>query len=91
MAYKPIAQPYVVLWNYESWREGMNEELSSWLRENASGQVNLFCPDHPKAIIVTLDDDQRDLEIRRFDTTICCMFENVQDALRFKLTWCGNE
>lgn len=80
-----IAQPYPVLW---VWQRDKEVELVEWMRANLTGKHEGFwLAGSSQKLVIDMEDgiDHWRIEGGMF----LWMFENVRDALLFKLTWGG--
>lgn len=88
MAYRPIPNPYVVLWHYnhEQW-----DEVASWLTDNMEGYFFFASFGQGGQIVTQTAESKAEWESKKTKTNaIMAHFENPKDALIFKLTWGGD-
>jgi len=80
-----IAQPYPVLWSNED--RNVDHKISDWIRANVTGKHEIIIlGQHAKRVIL----GSEGADVATFKLEDCLfLFENVRDALLFKLTWGG--
>lgn len=80
-----IAQPFPVLWTNED--RTADYAVSEWIKTNVTGKHEIIVLGQgAKKVIV----GSEDAKISTFKLEDCLfLFENVRDALLFKLTWGG--
>jgi hypothetical protein len=80
-----IAQPYPVIW---SWDDSKEEDIILWMRANLTGRHEGFWMNQGSQKIV-IDMEQGVDHWKIEGGLFLWLFENVRDALLFKLTWGG--
>lgn len=80
-----IAQPFPVLWTTED--RNVDYQVANWIRANVTGKHEIIIlGQHAKKVIL----GSEGAETANFNVEDCLfLFENVRDALLFKLTWGG--
>lgn len=81
MTIKRLAQPYVVYWKHDDFREA---EVKDWCDANLVNHYVVFNGGKDAYLI-----DLKAVEHERMEHTDVFMFDCPRDAMLFKLTWGG--
>lgn len=83
-----IAQPYLVEWHYTSWTSEIEQELTEWMEGNLTGKCFMYGSRCGYAYSVELSDPiSRKAANHNSSATVLMLFEEVRDAMLFKLTF----